>query len=600
MADHFLLKSSVPSDSCLPLAHGLALEAHGTLQALLTARIGAEAARLFAEPFVSRDKSGQTLHVAWYGPAGGAARPLADLDATTRRLAEDRLHVLLPQIEALAREPDLAPLIRAALTLSSPSDILTVDGLPVLVNWGIAGPGEGSALGGSVPGGSVPGGSVLGGYLQAGLSGAAPAPRPEPVPPVVPPAAAASVPPPAASSATGPQPAVLPPAALPRIAWVPLLCLLLLTGALLLWVLWPGTRIFPDQPAQAIDPATVDAAARAELDSLRARRDALQAALAGAQCRPDGQLVLPGDVSPEGLPVPAPGSPDLQSPDLQSPANVAPDAALAPAPDRVSVPGAGGEVSTLLAQLEASTVLILADGPESLSTGTGFAVAPGLIVTNRHVIEGVPPDRIFVANAGLGGVEQAEVLKSEGPLEETGRDFALLRIASDRVPALSLAAPVASQKLHHVVAAGFPGDVIETDSGFARLLQGDATAIPDLVVVDGTVNAHQEMPAGAGVLVHSAPLSSGNSGGPLVDLCGRVLGVNTFVRQGPMRTLNFAVSTQTLAAFLQGTPASVTVATEDCAPSVLPSAGLPTLPQAAPAPAGPDGASDAASGEVQP
>ena len=95
-------------------------------------------------------------------------------------------------------------------------------------------------------------------------------------------------------------------------------------------------------------------------------------------------------------------------------------------------------------------------------------------------------------------------------------------------------------------------------------------------VVDGTVNARQDMPPDAQVLVHSAPLSSGNSGGPLVDFCGRVLGVNTCVRQGPMRTLNFAVATATLALCLKGTAAAVTVQTSNCAPNVKP------LPEAVP------------------
>ncbi len=378
---------------------------------------------------------------------------------------------------------------------------------------------------------------------------------------------------------------------MPLIAWVPQVVLLLMAAATLLWVLWPGTRIFPPATASAIAPEVVDEASRAELDSLRARRTALQVALDGAQCRANGCLMLPGNLSLEGVTMP-----DAGKPALSRPAKVAPDAPIALAPDRVSVPrgdpakGAGGrtaDTSTLLAEVEASTVLVLASGPDRLRTGSGFVIAPGLIVTNRHVIEGAIPDKIFVTNASLGKAEPARVLKAEGPFEDTGRDFALLQTGPASLPALKLASPATSQKLHHVVATGFPGDVMESDVGFNRLLAGDATGIPDLAVVDGTVNADQDMPPDAEVLVHSAPLSSGNSGGPLVDFRGRVLGVNTFVKQGPMRTLNFAVSTATLATFLAGTPGEVPVDTSDCAPNVMPlPETLPAAPaNAAPAPA---------------
>ena len=138
MADHFLMKSSHPAESCLLYGADPVLAAYSQLQEVLTRHLGAEAARLFAEPFVSRDRSGQIINLAWYGPQGGTARPLSTLDPEARRIAEDRLHVLLPRIETLAEDPALAPLIRAALSVGTPDDILTIDGYPILVNWGVA------------------------------------------------------------------------------------------------------------------------------------------------------------------------------------------------------------------------------------------------------------------------------------------------------------------------------------------------------------------------------------------------------------------------------------------------------------------------------
>jgi hypothetical protein len=54
----------------------------------------------------------------------------------------------------------------------------------------------------------------------------------------------------------------------------------------------------------------------------------------------------------------------------------------------------------------------------------------------------------------------------------------------------------------------------------------------------------------------------------LVDYCGRVVGINTFVRRGDLRTLNFALASEDLLTFLSGTPAAPTVVTEACAPQV--------------------------------
>ena len=51
-------------------------------------------------------------------------------------------------------------------------------------------------------------------------------------------------------------------------------------------------------------------------------------------------------------------------------------------------------------------------------------------------------------------------------------------------------------------------------------------------------------------------------------MCGRVVGVNTFVVQGPLRNLNFALATDDLLAFLADTPAQAQVSDADCTPLV--------------------------------
>jgi S1-C subfamily serine protease len=104
------------------------------------------------------------------------------------------------------------------------------------------------------------------------------------------------------------------------------------------------------------------------------------------------------------------------------------------------------------------------------------------------------------------------------------------------------------------------------------MMRGDGGATPDLTVTSGTVNTEQSMvaPDGAAVslVVHSAPISQGNSGGPLVDMCGRIVGVNTFVRRGQLRNLNVALASPDLLAFLAGSAAQPAVVTTPCRPQV--------------------------------
>lgn len=648
MARYFLIKTQISLENCVKLGDTIALEHHETLHGLLRDRFGGPTAALFAEPLLSRGNDAAPASVSWYAEFDGKARALSTLPASAREAVETYLADTLAPIRGVLDDPQAGPLLGAALWQLDPNDILVVGGRPVLVNWGMRparlGADE-SALAGhysatlgrylplATPPGLAPsaatessaaphGAAVAGaaGLAAAGtaVAGSALAGTGETGVFASDPAAALTAGTGAASHAAIPP--TLPPTSagsgdtsyhrrLPVIAWLPLVLLLGLATLILAWLLLPGTRLFPPINTQPVisDASAVALAEQVNRD-LREHRDRLRDAFAGAVCRPDGTLVVPSGRTPQGLLPPALATPPGETPPAgnapQDRTEAAPDAVLPPDPARVMVPvpetpqaqgEGGGELSqvNLLEAIEARTVLVLSKAENGMSSGTGIVVGPGLIVTNNHVItDAASGGRIVIFNKLLRGPETAEVIKRIGPLQEQGGDFALLRISDTSLPAYQVHISPTTLKLKNVIAAGFPGDVLATDIQFKALMRGDRSSVPDLTVTDGVVTTEQALSPSTHVLVHSAPLSGGNSGGPLVDMCGRLVGVNTFVRRGDLRTLNFALASPDMIVFLQDTPAQPQQVTEACVPQVLRPAPNVAEAPADPTPPSRDPASD--------
>ena len=156
----------------------------------------------------------------------------------------------------------------------------------------------------------------------------------------------------------------------------------------------------------------------------------------------------------------------------------------------------------------------------------------------------------MTASKRLGGLVPVELVATSPDGEQSAPDFALLRLRAGTAPAvLSIAA--ASDELAPVIAAGYPGLGLRDDAGFRRLLTGDLAAAPDLNMNRGEIRSIQ--PLGAITrLVHTADVLKGYSGGPLLDACGRLVGVNTFIQvdQAQGGKLNNAMSTPDLMTFL--------------------------------------------------
>ena len=198
------------------------------------------------------------------------------------------------------------------------------------------------------------------------------------------------------------------------------------------------------------------------------------------------------------------------------------------------------------------------------------------------------PDRLFVTNRALGGVQPARVKDITASSTIGGPDYAVLEVPSaGDLPQLPLASHV--ERLENVVAAGFPGVVMDTDLNFQALRNGDPSAIPQMAVSQGVVTVIQRSGSDLPIIVHTANISPGNSGGPLVDSCGRVVGINTFIRvdQESSSRLNYALEASALAAFLSEHDIPHTLLDGPCQPQVAsaaPPARQQPTPDATPAP----------------
>ena len=115
-----------------------------------------------------------------------------------------------------------------------------------------------------------------------------------------------------------------------------------------------------------------------------------------------------------------------------------------PAPP-VDVPG-GAEAAAIAGRALAATVRVEAAGCGATYTGTAFSVAPGVFVTNAHVIAGA--DRVILR--GVAGAERGTVVLFDPDL-----DVALVRAPDLQLPVLDLA-PRAPERGTTGAAVGHP------------------------------------------------------------------------------------------------------------------------------------------------
>jgi len=175
-----------------------------------------------------------------------------------------------------------------------------------------------------------------------------------------------------------------------------------------------------------------------------------------------------------------------------------------------------GSIADIAARSLPSVVTIKVEGPTAAGTGSGFVMrADGYILTNNHVVE-------VAAKSG-----KITVLFSDGKSfaatiigRDDSYDLAVIRVARRNLPVLTLGTSSAVVVGDPVIAVGAPLGLDSTvTSGIVSALNRPVTAGGEGDSTASFINAIQT----------DAAINPGNSGGPLLDMEGRVIGVNSAI-----------------------------------------------------------------------
>jgi hypothetical protein len=154
------------------------------------------------------------------------------------------------------------------------------------------------------------------------------------------------------------------------------------------------------------------------------------------------------------------------------------------------------------------------------------ATAKGMIVTNYHVIDKADGATVKFPN---GGEERVEGVVEFDP----EKDYAILKINGIDLPVAPMGNSDKLEQGEPLVAIGAPLGLSNT-------------------VTTGIVSEIRALDGGRRMIQHTAPISHGSSGGPLINGTGQVIGVNTLMRTDG-NSLYFALPINYVRAAIAGT-----------------------------------------------
>lgn len=325
----------------------------------------------------------------------------------------------------------------------------------------------------------------------------------------------------------------------------PLIACAIAAFSLALVTLVPGVLGYPEKAAEAAaaaKTATLTAVQEARNQALRKQIAALEGAVEGGMCVADGKFTLP-----DGEPLPLPAQQALPA----APPSVT-EACAEAAESSITVQALADRATVLVARIE---------GNDIVGTGTGFFIGPGRVLTNAHVVES-PEATLRIFSESVGAVD-ATVVAMGATANEGGVDLALLAApeAAGRAGVFKFATVERSDRIR---AVGYPALIVQRDPSFVQSLvnpQPNQSFKRPVMDSGEVVMKQNEGPTGTW-LYHSAYTDSGNSGGPLIDVCGRAVGVHTSAlsrihegREGepppPSKPIARALALETVKAFFR-------------------------------------------------
>jgi serine protease Do len=180
------------------------------------------------------------------------------------------------------------------------------------------------------------------------------------------------------------------------------------------------------------------------------------------------------------------------------------------------------EMADVVEQTKSTLVHISNSGQ---SHGAGIILSPdGVILTNAHVVR---------QNSLEVTLPDGRTIPAKLTAHDTDRDLALLKVEVSDLPAMTLSDAHDPQPGQWVTAVGHPWGV--------------AGAVTSGILIDNGDRMPARGEVRRGWLAASLHLRPGNSGGPLVDVQGRLLGVNT-VMAGP--EVGLAIPAEVIQSFL--------------------------------------------------
>jgi len=158
---------------------------------------------------------------------------------------------------------------------------------------------------------------------------------------------------------------------------------------------------------------------------------------------------------------------------------------------------------------------------EIIGVGSGFVVHPdGYVLTNAHVVMKTADQRVIFADGSEYEARPVAV--------HNGSDLAILKISTDRpLPSLTLGRSNDLMIGETVIAIGNPLGYRHT------LTTGVVSALDRTLRFPRNVEVH-------GLIQTDASINPGSSGGPLFNILGELIGVNTAIR-GDAENIGFAI-----------------------------------------------------------